>query len=47
VGTFYYFKRCRQKNNDDNKIDGMEKIMLMPVPGKESQIIVANIKIDF
>jgi hypothetical protein len=47
VGTFYYIKRCRQKNNDANKIDGMEKIMLMPVPGKESQIIVANIKIDY
>jgi hypothetical protein len=47
VGTLYYFKRCRQKNNNDNKMDRMENIMLMPVPGKESQTIVANIKIEF
>jgi hypothetical protein len=43
VGTLYYFKRCHQKNNNDNKIDSREEIMLMPVPSQESQ---ANIKIE-
>jgi flagellar basal body-associated protein FliL len=43
VGTLYFFKRCHQKNNNDNKIDSREEIMLMPVPSQESQ---ANIKIE-
>jgi hypothetical protein len=44
VGTFYYFKRCHQKNTTNNNIDSTEKIMLMPVP---SLAIVRNIKIEF
>jgi uncharacterized protein YneF (UPF0154 family) len=44
VGAFYYFKRYHQKNTNDNNIDSMEKIMLMPVL---SQSIVTNIKIEF
>jgi hypothetical protein len=47
VGYVYYFTRCRPKNNNDYRIDTMENIMLMPDPSKESEAIVANIKIEF
>jgi hypothetical protein len=46
VGYVYYFKRCSQKNNNDNKIVTKEEIMLISVPSKENQTIVGNIKIE-
>ncbi|XP_068900708.1 uncharacterized protein [Tenebrio molitor] len=47
VGYVYYYKRYRQKNNNDNKIDTMEKIMLMIVPSEENGATGTNIKIEF
>jgi hypothetical protein len=47
VGYVYYYKRYRQKNNNDNKIDTMEKIMLMIMPSEENGATGTNIKIEF
>jgi uncharacterized membrane protein len=46
VGYVYYYKRYRQKNNND-KIDTMEKIMLMIMPSEENGATGTNIKIEF
>jgi hypothetical protein len=46
VGYVYYFKRCSQKNNNDNIIVTKEVIVFIPVPSKENQTIVGNIKIE-
>jgi hypothetical protein len=49
VAMFFarYYKGCCQKNNNDNKIDTMEKIMLIRVPSEESEAKDADIKIEF